>query len=214
MYLLKPACPLQILLRGLYSHSTMYLLKPFKMTTYPNQHLNSHSTMYLLKLVMLLLIFLWQIEFTFHHVSIKTKYYAIDIARSDLFTFHHVSIKTQNFCDLFGFKIYSHSTMYLLKHVTAQTAVTELNDSHSTMYLLKPYPPISGHSFSQNSHSTMYLLKLLWFSMSSIIPVEFTFHHVSIKTRTQYHSWVFRINSHSTMYLLKPEHWAYIHYCR
>ena len=192
MYLLKPACPLQILLRGLYSHSTMYLLKPFKMTTYPNQHLNSHYTMYLLKLVMLLLIFLWQIEFTFHHVSIKT----------------------QNFCDLFGFKIYSHSTMYLLKHVTAQTAVTELNDSHSTMYLLKPYPPISGHSFSQNSHSTMYLLKLLWFSMSSIIPVEFTFHHVSIKTRTQYHSWVFRINSHSTMYLLKPEHWAYIHYCR
>ena len=34
---------------------------------------------------------------------------------------------------------HSHSTMYLLKHISADGAYKESFDSHSTMYLLKRY---------------------------------------------------------------------------
>ena len=57
----------------------------------------------------------FQGQFTFHHVSNKTKAVLPDTYGEDVFTFHHVSIKTLN---LFILKINdfnSHSTMYLLK---------------------------------------------------------------------------------------------------
>ena len=71
----------------------MYLLKPRTNVAVNPTNENLHSTMYLLKPESIdnreLLI-----EFTFHHVSIKTICYN-DLLRTNLiFTFHHVSIKT------------------------------------------------------------------------------------------------------------------------
>ena len=71
--------------------------------------------MYLLKQQAQNLIRVNGIEFTFHHVSIKTK---TQISR--LWKFSH-----------------SHSTMYLLKHDFKLSKLRKINDSHSTMYLLK-----------------------------------------------------------------------------
>ena len=98
------------------------------------------------------------------------------------FTFHHVSIKTI-IKEMKGrFMSNSHSTMYLLKHVSYSWVSNQDYDSHSTMYLLKHRCRIAGKAWKINSHSTMYLLKPL----------------METKMGTPYD------NSHSTMYLLKP----------
>ena len=79
-----------------------------------------------------------------------------------------------------------------------------LKHSHSTMYLLKQSHWEKVAYKDNDSHSTMYLLKLIRVSMTKILS-KFTFHHVSIKTNTE---WINKVadqmDSHSTMYLLKP----------
>ena len=80
------------------------------------------------------------------------------------FTFHHVSIKTQMDLETQAVRNHSHSTMYLLKlHWQARM----------------PHP-------RRNSHSTMYLLKRVDGSYRYVVKNKFTFHHVSIKTTSQY----------------------------
>ena len=54
-----------------------------------------------------------------------------------------------------------------------------------------------------NSHSTMYLLKLHITEKEYNRLIAFTFHHVSIKTQTEYTLEIVNTHSHSTMYLLK-----------
>ena len=58
------------------------------------------------------------IEFTFHYVSIKTKFNDINIIVAFVFTFHYVSIKTKTRLSVRSIQNYLHSTMYLLKPVT------------------------------------------------------------------------------------------------
>ena len=99
--------------------------------------------------------------------------------------------------------LYSHSTMYLLKHQSVWPPTAESLHSHSTMYLLKPvvicaiFPLKLIFTFHHVSIKTISILVNLW-------PVYiFTFHHVSIKTfRFCFNSTAFQ-HSHSTMYLLK-----------
>ena len=55
-----------------------------------------------------------------------------------------------------------------------------------------------------HSHSTMYLLKLFAGYMLIDVCRQFTFHHVSIKTKTEPDQGEVQGDSHSTMYLLKP----------
>ena len=56
------------------------------------------------------------IEFTFHYVSIKTKFNDINIIVAFVFTFHYVSIKTMKILFFTLYLLHLHSTMYLLKH--------------------------------------------------------------------------------------------------
>ena len=58
------------------------------------------------------------IEFTFHYVSIKTKFNDINIIVAFVFTFHYVSIKTMKILFFTLYLLHLHSTMYLLKPVT------------------------------------------------------------------------------------------------
>ncbi len=55
------------------------------------------------------------IEFTFHYVSIKTKFNDINIIVAFVFTFHYVSIKTMKILFFTLYLLHLHSTMYLLK---------------------------------------------------------------------------------------------------
>ena len=103
------------------------------------------------------------VEFTFHHVSIKTHIFLYTSTALFSFTFHHVSIKTV-LREIKAILVrHSHSTMYLLKrksrvvrkqinrvftfhHVSIKTVIILLLSSlrmysHSTMYLLKPTVP-------------------------------------------------------------------------
>ena len=94
--------------------------------------------------------------------------------------------------------------MYLLKRVTYDFDVNVYSNSHSTMYLLK-HIPIEVKAFCQiYSHSTMYLLKPNQPQSTVSTKIEFTFHHVSIKTVSAGRNYINDHNSHSTMYLLKP----------
>ena len=76
----------------------------------------------------------------------------------------------------------SHSTMYLLKLSTYSSVSFCIFNSHSTMYLLKPATSIWPTKSLINSHSTMYLLKRCKGHTLQFDSVQFTFHHVSIKT--------------------------------
>ncbi len=78
----------------------------------------------------------------------------------------------------------SHSTMYLLKRKSTAEQTGNGAYSHSTMYLLKLQTYHSLHSCISYSHSTMYLLKPYCRIYLHIAFVQFTFHHVSIKTKS------------------------------
>ena len=71
--------------------------------------------------------------------------------------------------------------MYLLKHISSRDNYGYFENLHSTMYLLK-------HACSFN-----LLLHRRWF----------TFHYVSIKTKSLFYQVACHIYLHSTMYLLK-----------
>ena len=98
------------------------------------------------------------------------------------FTFHHVSIKTNR--------------SYFPERVSKM-------HSHSTMYLLKRIGKIRGKFADAHSHSTMYLLKLFVVFDNPKSNFQFTFHHVSIKTKAEWYESKLIEYSHSTMYLLK-----------
>ena len=93
MYLLKRCTSVPGCVACIHLHSTMYLLKLYVLYMIKNVVLYLHSTMYLLKL------------------SSSVSSY---IKRS-LFTFHYVSIKTRFFIGYLQNISYLHSTMYLLK---------------------------------------------------------------------------------------------------
>ena len=160
----------------------MYLLKLVWQIVNIYYHPNSHSTMYLLKPI-----FHWFheciiVKFTFHHVSIKTKYPPNSIRERYTFTFHHVSIKTCQLRSMYDNLLHSHSTMYLLKLLINFYCYPFRLHSHSTMYLLKPIPVVLLRSHLKDSHSTMYLLKRCRIIVCPHRLCKFTFHHVSIKT--------------------------------
>ena len=144
------------------------------------------------------------LAFTFHYVSIKSKYLHGSQYVTKKFTFHYVSIKS--------FVCYAFPVVPF--------------DLHSTMYLLNRIIHNLGWSWCDNLHSTMYLLNLcprLFVYASN----SFTFHYVSIKSivRNKHglvvcylHSTMYLLNHkckviigtiganlHSTMYLLNPE---------
>ena len=75
---------------------------------------------------------------------------------------------------------YLHSTMYLLNHLSQNTAGDLLSDLHSTMYLLNPSAA----------------------AKITITDSLFTFHYVSIKS-SKLDVWEYTdVYLHSTMYLL------------
>ena len=76
----------------------------------------------------------------------------------------------------------SHSTMYLLKPDRLLLMKIKRTYSHSTMYLLKPFPVDYDGLVLRDSHSTMYLLKRGQRFEIRFTEIQFTFHHVSIKT--------------------------------
>ena len=95
-------------------------------------------------------------------------------------TMYLLKLFLPNFCPILVF--YSHSTMYLLKRKSTAEQTGNGAYSHSTMYLLKLQTYHSLHSCISYSHSTMYLLKPYCRIYLHIAFVQFTFHHVSIKT--------------------------------
>ena len=101
------------------------------------------------------------IEFTFHYVSIKTKFNDINIIVAFVFTFHYVSIKTMKILFFTLYLLHLHSTMYLLK-LPAISKITSF------------YSVFTFHYVSIKTISTCV-------PISS--PDEFTFHYVSIKTK-------------------------------
>ena len=72
------------------------------------------------------------------------------------------------------------------------------------MYLLKPKATEVTEIGIINLHSTMYLLKPLG-SRALGTAALFTFHHVSIKTKSLITFLSLKFYLHSTMYLLKHE---------
>ena len=74
----------------------MYLLKPGGYEGRKSVNRALHSTMYLLKLVVTSKdILTLSCAFTFHYVSIKTRYLLVNMIEYVVFTFHYVSIKTR-----------------------------------------------------------------------------------------------------------------------
>ena len=119
---------------------------------------------------------------------------------------------------------YLHSTMYLLKRGQHRRHIQSHMYLHSTMYLLKRKGGVTDVRTDFDLHSTMYLLKLPD-EPDELLSSVFTFHYVSIKTRTpaaqqhRHNKFTFHYVSikthspalisfsclylHSTMYLLK-----------
>ena len=79
---------------SLYLHSTMYLFQLSVPGTPILQRSNLHSTMYLFQPLTILQFLLADYKFTFHYVSISTKFFALRITINPIFTFHYVSIST------------------------------------------------------------------------------------------------------------------------
>ena len=95
--------------------------------------------------------------------------------------------------------------MYLLKHDLSSRYKHHPYYSHSTMYLLKHlhhlqfFVSVVLFTFHHVSIKTGT-------SVDTSLPnAKFTFHHVSIKTHLSTFEYVFRCDSHSTMYLLKHQ---------
>ena len=100
-----------------------------------------------------------------------------------IFTFHNVSIKT----------------------CPAALYITTLSPLHSTMFLLKPKNADQRNRRFPALHSTMFLLKLFCLLFQILILFFFTFHNVSIKTRSAFTQPIFFMPLHSTMFLLKRD---------
>ncbi len=75
-----------------------------------------------------------------------------------------------------------HSTMYLLNRRMKVAKDAGLYNLHSTMYLLNRVAMTRLWTIYLNLHSTMYLLNLKWHTLTALTHLQFTFHHVSIKS--------------------------------
>ena len=122
----------------------------------------------------------WAIKFTFHNVSINTNADSSCSRIWVLFTFHNVSINTTSQVRILPFRLYLHSTMFLLIQ-------------------LKHVPQLFGYF---DLHSTMFLLiRGILFQNPSVL--KFTFHNVSINTGyTPGKLRKEKLHLHSTMFLL------------
>ena len=94
-------------------HSTMFLLIRSTEIEIYNRTETLHSTMFLL-IHSMAWSTRWKIIFTFHNVSINTKWYAFQTARQSIFTFHNVSINTVWWWTDRRKTRTLHSTMFLL----------------------------------------------------------------------------------------------------
>ena len=163
--------------------------------------------------------------FTFHYVSIKTRYGDRIYISTNYFTFHYVSIKTSGDHTYIPMLLPLHSTMSLLKLTPVRRPTRQVRPLHSTMSLLKleqfkgvTYYCMSLHStmsllkrcvFTNNRrycvplHSTMSLLKPTIWPKANNITSCFTFHYVSIKTQHRKYGYDVILALHSTMSLLK-----------
>ena len=102
--------------------------------------------------------------FTFHYVSINTWTVSFPLPRPHFFTFHYVSINTQ-----------SHSFLMLCFHTL-----------HSTMFLLILLRCLLLSFLQLSLHFTMFLL-ILPVDPVDLASTLFTFHYVSINTRSDQH---------------------------
>ena len=73
------------------------------------------------------------------------------------------------------------------------------------MFLLKPKNADQRNRRFPALHSTMFLLKLFCLLFQILILFFFTFHNVSIKTRSAFTQPIFFMPLHSTMFLLKRD---------
>ena len=93
--------------------------------------------------------------FTFHYVSINTKYRCIISTSLKDFTFHYVSINTTLETAMLAAQITLHSTMFLLIQRSRPDSISGEITLHSTMFLLIPAQCCLNFS---PLHSTMFLL--------------------------------------------------------
>ena len=115
--------------------------------------------MYLLKPLFSLMFIFIKAIFTFHYVSIKTKFNDINIIVAFVFTFHYVSIKTMKILFFTLYLLHLHSTMYLLK-LPAISKITSFYSVFTFHYVsIKTKTRLSVRSIQNYLHSTMYLLK-------------------------------------------------------
>ena len=115
--------------------------------------------MYLLKLPPRIRYLHYTFIFTFHYVSIKTKFNDINIIVAFVFTFHYVSIKTMKILFFTLYLLHLHSTMYLLK-LPAISKITSFYSVFTFHYVsIKTKTRLSVRSIQNYLHSTMYLLK-------------------------------------------------------
>ena len=77
-------------------------------------------------------------SFTFHYVSIKSKFNIFDAGLIKKFTFHYVSIKSKAEISVVIDNKDLHSTMYLLNLAKGEFICRYSKNLHSTMYLLNP----------------------------------------------------------------------------
>ena len=77
--------------------------------------------------------------FTFHYVSIESLAALFLLCGDALFTFHYVSIKSLSGTQQTTYRLYLHSTMYLLNQLLLGLHLHKFANLHSTMYLLNPY---------------------------------------------------------------------------
>ena len=99
-------------------HSTMSLLNQIAKVRDKIFHLTLHSTMSLLN-PMPRLPFIANSVFTFHNVSIKSRFSSLFKTNDFTFTFHDVSIKSIERYERNARRIPLHSTMFLLNQRTS-----------------------------------------------------------------------------------------------
>ena len=98
---------------------------------------------------------------------------------------------------------YLHSTMFLLILLRTIMQAVETKNLHSTMFLLIRFRRALKASCHVYLHSTMFLLIPVISSRNDAYSV-FTFHNVSINSRSTQNHPHYRLDLHSTMFLLIP----------
>ena len=122
--------------------------------------------------------------FTFHNVSINTDLIKILKLGQKYFTFHNVSINTFNRLVLCLGVVPLHSTMFLLIRKDYQHVFIICRTLHSTMFLLILASVTFPILICPSLHSTMFLLIPAPSPSAKSCKFIFTFHNVSINTRS------------------------------